>query len=423
MVFADRYYIKGIYLTMKFIYTTIFYVLLLICICPESFAQHAIVKGTVSSNSNKLIGVTVGIVGTAIHTLTDEEGRYHISNAPTGARILVFSSVGYNKHQTKVLLTAGDTTIQNVNLKENVSYLDEVVVTGVSRATEVRKNPIPIAVVSKKVMDQNVNTNVIDAIAKGVPGLTTVTTGPNISKPFIRGLGYNRVLTLYDGLRQEGQQWGDEHGIEMDQNGIARAEVVKGPASLAYGSDAIAGVINMIPHKPNFTAKSVKGDLTSDYHSNNGMFGISLGSSFKANDWDYTFRVSNKAAHSYQNHVDGFVYGTAYRELNLSAVARVVKPWGNSQFTATLYNNKQEIPDGSRDSSTRRFTRQVADAGDNIKARPIVPDDELDAYQINPLHQHIQHYRLYNISEFKVADGNACMDCMGGYEKEDLENM
>lgn len=136
---------------------------------------------------------------------------------------------------------------QVVSEEKPVSQLNEVVVTGVSRSTELRKSPVPIAILSKKTMNQQANTNLIDAIVKGVPGVTAVTTGPNISKPFIRGLGYNRVLTLYDGLRQEGQQWGDEHGIEIDQYGISRVEVVKGPASLTYGSDAVAGVINMIP--------------------------------------------------------------------------------------------------------------------------------------------------------------------------------
>lgn len=79
---------------------------------------------------------------------------------------------------------------------------------------------------------------------KNVPGLNAVKTGSNISKPFIRGLGYNRVLTLYDGIRQEGQQWGDEHGIEVDAYNMDHAEVIKGPASLMYGSDALAGVVS-----------------------------------------------------------------------------------------------------------------------------------------------------------------------------------
>lgn len=78
------------------------------------------------------------------------------------------------------------------------------------------------------------------------PGISQITTGSGISKPVIRGLGYNRVVIVNDGIRQEGQQWGDEHGIEMDEFSINKIEILKGPASLSYGSDAIAGVINMI---------------------------------------------------------------------------------------------------------------------------------------------------------------------------------
>lgn len=209
-----------------------------------------------------------------------------------------------------------------------VSNLNEVVVTGVSRGTVLRKSPVPIVVLSKRAMDQNANNNLIDAIVKGVPGVSAVTTGPNISKPFIRGLGYNRVLTLYDGLRQEGQQWGDEHGIEIDQYGISRVEVVKGPASLTYGSDAVAGVINMIPERPAFLEGSLKGDFTQDYHTNNGMFGSSLGLGYVKNDWKYAFRATGKLAHNYRNKVDGWVYGTGFREFNLSGSARVDKKWG-----------------------------------------------------------------------------------------------
>src|SRR5674536_364294 len=100
--------------------------------------------------------------------------------------------------------------------------------------------------VSSRELQQNLNTNIIDAISK-LPGVSAVTTGPNVSKPFIHGLGYNRVLTLYDDVRIEGKQWGDEHGIEVDENAVDRIEIVKGPASLTYGSDALAGVINLLP--------------------------------------------------------------------------------------------------------------------------------------------------------------------------------
>ncbi len=83
-------------------------------------------------------------------------------------------------------------------------------------------------------------------------------------------MGFNRILTLYDGVRQEGQQWGDEHGIEVDQNTVDKVEVVKGPASLIYGSDAEAGVVNLLPANPPPDGKTI-GNISSEYQTNNGL--------------------------------------------------------------------------------------------------------------------------------------------------------
>ena len=91
----------------------------------------------------------------------------------------------------------------------------------------------------------SVGTNLVDAIAHQ-PGLTQISTGTGISKPIIRGLSYNRVVVVEQGIRQEGQQWGDEHGLEVDAVGAHSVEVL-GPASLKYGSDAIAGVLILHP--------------------------------------------------------------------------------------------------------------------------------------------------------------------------------
>ncbi len=379
----------------------------LLVLCVNAFAQTGIIKGRVTAAGDGPVSfVSVGVQGKPIGTRTGNDGRYQLPGLKPGIYTITFSALGYQKQQHHAEVKAGGSATVDVELLKSESKLNDVVVTGVSRATEVRKNPIPVVVMTKKDMDRHVNNNIIDAIVKGVPGVNAVTTGPNVSKPFIRGLGYNRVLTLYDGIRQEGQQWGDEHGIEIDQYGIARAEVVKGPASLIYGSDALAGVINMIPFLPAFENNALSGDYTADHHTNNGLIGSSLGLAYKHDDWRFTARGTGKLAHNYTNSVDGRVYGTAYRELNLSAMARVDKGWGYIQLATTLFNNKQEIPDGSRDSLTRRFTRQVLDDGDDIKNRPIVPDNELKTYRLNPLYQHIQHYRLYSTSQFKLGEGS-----------------
>lgn len=385
---------------MKVILTIFFSILSL-----TIFAQRKTISGRITSDHKPVDNVTIKIIGDNQSTRSNRSGDYKLTVVGTENLVIQFSGIGYQTEKIKVS-TTGDSTIYDIDLKSQASDLNDVVITGVNRATALRKSPVPIAVLSRKTMDQNVSTNLIDAIVKGIPGVTAVTTGPNVSKPFIRGLGYNRVLTLYDGLRQEGQQWGDEHGIEVDEYGISRAEVVKGPASLTYGSDALAGVINMIPLNPIIQDGKLKGDFTTNYQTNNGLIATSLGLAYGKNDWKYTLRATGKAAHNYENKVDGLVYGTAFREYNLSASARVDKNWGFSKTAITYYDNLMEIPDGSRDSLSRKFTRQILDNGDDIKNRSVVPDGELNTYSINPLHQHIQHFRFYNTSQFKFGNSD-----------------
>lgn len=385
-----------------------FYFLSLVGITLSFVASAQQLVGTVTDKaSNQIIsGVTIFMPDLKQGVLTDSLGRYQLTNLSAGTYLLEARCLGYKTQTRRVQLTANATITADFSLNPDVAQLNEVIVTGVTRSSEIRKSPVSIAVITRKEMEINVNNNIIDAVLKGIPGLSAVTTGPNISKPFIRGLGYNRVLTLYNGVRQEGQQWGDEHGIEIDQYGIERAEVVKGPASLIYGSDALAGVINFIPIMPRYTNGKIRGDFQTEYHTNNGMSGTSVGLQQNTNTLKWTLRASAKAATDYRNRNDGRVYGTAFRELNFSGMVGVDKTWGSSYLYATAYEDLQEIPDGSRDSTTRRFTRQVLEAYlDDVKNRPIVPESALRTYTINPLHQHIQHYRVYSRNRIEVGQG------------------
>jgi len=234
-----------------------------------------------------------------------------------------------------------------------------------------------------------------------MPGVNAVTTGPNISKPFIRGLGYNRVLTLMDGIRLEGQQWGDEHGIEIDENSISKVEVIKGPASLIYGSDAMAGVVNMIPAPP-LPYGTIKANVISEYQTNNGLISTSasLGGNENGLSWGTIF--SHKQATNYQNKIDGRVYGTAFSETDGSGFIGLNRNWGYSHLNFSVFTDLQEIPDGSRDSATRQFTKQITELD---TFRPIVPTNELNSYAISPLHQLVQHYNIYSSNNFILGQG------------------
>ncbi len=337
-------------------------------------------------------------------TTADESGRFTLPGLPAGAQKLQVSAVGYASATPGITLPTDK--VLTIRLTAEGKTLGEVVVTGVGRATEIRRSPVPIAALSGKEIRITANSNAIDAAVRGIPGLNAVTTGPNISKPFIRGLGYNRVLTMFNGLRQEGQQWGDEHGIEVDGYGVDRVEVVKGPASLLYGSDAVAGVVNLIPALPKGPNGELHGEALAEYQGVNGMIGNSLAFNYQKDGFQAGVRGSHRLARDYSNAVDGRVYNTGFAETQLTGMVGLKKNWGGVHLWLTSYDNRQEIPDGSRDSLSRRFTRQVFEANtDDIKNRPLVSDEELRSYRIADLRQRIRHYRAFATSEVRLGTG------------------
>ncbi|RFM27443.1 TonB-dependent receptor [Deminuibacter soli] len=284
--------------------------------------------------------------------------------------------------------------------------LDSVfVTTGAARRATIAETPVSISVISGRKLDRTLDANIIDVLAKQVPGVAAVKTGPNISKPFIRGLGYNRVLTLYDGIKQEGQQWGDEHGIELDPYQVQKVELVKGPASLLYGSDALAGVVSFFSFVPIEKDGKLHGRAGTEYQSNNGLLGNSIRLHSSNEHWRWTASAAQRLAKNYRNATDGRVYLTGFNERHAAAMAGYTGRNGSISINGTLYDNIQGIPDGSRDSSTRQFTKQVADgAADDITTRPAVSSKELSSYRISPLHQHIQHYRIYTNAQLHTGN-------------------
>ncbi len=217
------------------------------------------------------------------------------------------------------------------------------------------------------------------------------------------------MLTLYDGVRQESQQWGDEHGIIVDDYNIERAEIIKGPASLMYGSDAVAGVMSLFPVMPINTNGRVIGRYTSEYQSNNGLVGNGMRLIYGNDHWSYVLRGSFRIAKNYRDPVDGWVYNTNFRTTNSSLTIQYKGFAGFTTLNLNLYDHKQGIPDGSRDSLSRQFTKQVYEIGgnpsDNIKDRPVIPYNSLNSYFLSPLHQRVQDYKVYSKSHYAIGRG------------------
>ncbi len=337
-----------------------------------------------------LVGASVFISDLKLGAISDAEGSYIFRNMPQGAYLIEVSRLGFASQTREVDID--DSKTENFDLHESRIDLKEVIVTGFASATEKQSTPIPVSVINQKDMLQSSATNIIDALSN-TPGVSQITEGPAISKPIIRGLGYNRVVVINDGIRQEGQQWGDEFGIEVDEYSVNRVEVYKGPASLRYGSDAMAGVINMLA-APAAAPGTIKGNLISNYQTNNGLFANSLNIAGNKNGLTWDLRYTNKQAHAYQNRYDGYVWNSGYTENNLKGTVGINRKWGYSHITASMFNLKLGIIEGARDATTGQFIEHLLGAG-NTDSTAVAPRSRYLTYNYFPIiHQHVRHYKM-----------------------------
>jgi len=228
--------------------------------------------------------------------------------------------------------------------------LQEVVITGLTGDSRLREMPAPVSVVAPGELQSKASTNLISALA-AQPGLSAITTGSGIAKPVIRGLGYNRVLVIHDGVRQEGQQWGDEHGIEIDGQGVHSVEILKGPASLMYGSDALAGVL-IFHSDPIVPQGEMRGSVQTEYQTNNGLYDYSLDFAGNRSGLVWDLRYSDKHAHAYRNAYDGYVANSQFAERALSGMVGLNRNWGYSRLRLGYYRLLPGIIEGERDPLT-----------------------------------------------------------------------
>lgn len=340
---------------MKFKYILI----ILSCIVSiYSSGQSLSGKVTDSVSHEGMPGVVVFFPQLQMEGTTDVNGNYKISHLPNGTHQVEIELLGYATITKRVTIN-GDVTL-NFAMALSSSSSKEVVITALGNTTTLARSPVPVTMVSHEMFIQQASTNVVDAIAQQ-PGVTAITTGPGVSKPEINGLGYNRVLTLFDGERQEDFQWGDEHGILIDPYAVYDAEIIRGPAALQYGNYAVAGVVSF-KSAPFAEDGTTQGSVLTEYQTNNGLIGNSFDIGSSHNGFVWNLRASDEESHCYQDPVDGYVWGTASQQSNIRLVLGLNKSWGFSRFSVSILHRTIEIPDGNRDSATGQFEFDVPQA-------------------------------------------------------------
>lgn len=369
-------------------------ILILHCLTIQAYAQNSLTGRVIAGESKEaLAGAHIFIPDLHKGTTTDVDGFFEIVNLPSSSFLVEVGYLGYSNQVVRVDIS-GRTEIE-VELIHAAIEMAEVVVTGPSASSERQLNPIPTMVIDDISSNKLATKNIIEAIAK-LPGVAQVSTGGAISKPVIRGLGYNRVIVLNNHIRQEGQQWGDEHGIEIDEYSVDRVEIIKGPGSLKYGSDAMAGVIHFLPPKP-VSDGTIIGHLMANYQTNNHLQGYSAMNAGNVNGINWLARVSAKTAGNYENAFDGPVYNSGFNELNFNSSLGINKKWGFSRLNFSRFDQTVGLVEGERDEMGH-FLGQVVTGGQTVEERAMTGDD-LKGYRIDVPNQGILHQKVSSNSK------------------------
>ena len=279
-----------------------------------TFAQYSL-SGTIRDTKTKesLAGVSIYIPVSNQGTASDLDGKFQIKNIAQNTIEIVYSYQGYQTlHQNIHFDTAHK--VLNIYMKEAVFEMDEVIVsTGFNKLQ--KDNVMKVAHKSLANLAQKGMQNIMEGIAQ-VPGVSNLSTGTGIVKPVIRGLSGNRVLVYNQGVRLENYQFGEEHGMGIEASGVTGVEVIKGPASLLYGSDALGGVVYLIPEK--FAPKNQTiYNFNTTFFSNTKGGQSTLGIKTSTDKWQFLVRGSGKINGDYKIPSGESVLNTTNKDTDL----------------------------------------------------------------------------------------------------------
>src|SRR5690554_1325186 len=227
-------------------------------------------------------------------SVSDHNGKFTIGKLPLGTYKLIASYIGFQSYSGSITILRGENRL-DLELSPSAIEMEEIIVSTPFHKLQ-RDNVMKVEYAKIADLKTKGSTTLAEGITN-IPGVSIVSTGTGIGKPVIRGLTSNRVLVYAQGIRLENQQFGDEHGLGANEAGIESVEVIKGPASLLYGSDAMGGVLYLNPEKF-ATSNTTEGDLNLNYNSNTQ--GITSGAGIRSSG--KKFRFLARAATN--NHID-----------------------------------------------------------------------------------------------------------------------
>ncbi len=320
---------------------TLFSLLLFLVTSIPIYAQNSL-QGKIKNSSTQepLAFANIYFPQLEKGTISNENGEFLIKNLPNGAYKFVCSIIGYESFSSTIQFPANESLI--VNLRASIIEMEEVILSTPFHKLQ-RDNVMKVEQAKISSLKSSGAINLSDGISN-ISGVESVSTGISIGKPVIRGLSSNRVLVYVQGIRLENQQFGDEHGLGVNDAGVESVEVIKGPASLLYGSDALGGVIYLNPEKF-ANQNSSSGDFNLDYYSNTQGYSTNIGYKSSSDKFKFIFRGSLTEHADYKTK-DYRVTNTRFKEQDFKSAIKYQAIHFNSEFRYNLNASKLGIPEG-----------------------------------------------------------------------------
>ncbi|PSQ77966.1 MAG: ligand-gated channel [Bacteroidetes bacterium QH_7_62_13] len=266
-------------MSLRTILSTLLF-LFLFTAAAHAQSERSVVTGTVTDQTGSpLPGAQIADVSFQRGTTAGPDGAYTLEGLPPGDHTLEIRFVGYQTTVRKVTLDAGETREINVSLKKRVLETEGVTVTGTARARSTLTTPQSVDVLGADDLDTDRSAALGDMLSESVAGVSSIQTGSQAGKPVLRGLSGNRIRVLKDGIGQEYYQFGVRHFPTTSTNEAERIEVVRGPSSIQYGSDALGGAINVLTKDAPTAGEDdtdLGGTFRSQYFTNNNERAVGL---------------------------------------------------------------------------------------------------------------------------------------------------
>lgn len=296
------------------------------------------------TDATPLPGATVRLHPTDRGQATDAEGRFAFEEVPAGTYEVSVSFVGYASKTTEVELGAGATVSVEVDLRPASLGLPDIVVTGAARERTTAEVYRPITALSGNELQQQLSSSVPETLQR-VPGFTVQYNGPGAARPSIRGMGGDRVLMLEDGQRTgDLYQTASDHGVMMEPITAEQMEVIRGPAGMLYGSQALGGVVNVIRNDvPRVQPERTTGAITTQAASVND--GVAGGGTVHAPLGPLALRGELSARTAGNTRTpQGDLPSTDMRVLNGSIGMSWIPSWGVVGAAYRFYDNTYGVP-------------------------------------------------------------------------------